>query len=151
MVALNFPFEQRRNLERFAEVVGDNIMRFLGFSLNLDTADLIDDLQSRAAEHEMLNPTMYRQIAEVLIEYSGATKKHVSGKLTKFHHFPGGVAYENAFNRKAVQPISKCFAKNPHAFIEASRFRRQTTQVWASIRRSPYLQPCAFNLHFVGG
>jgi hypothetical protein len=95
-------------------------MRFLGFSFNLDTAEFHDDLQTGISEPEMLNPTMHHQISEMLIEYSHSQKKQRAGKLVKFREFPGGVAYEAAFNRKAVDPVAKAFGKNPDSLMEAA-------------------------------
>ena len=84
--------------------------RFLGFSLNLQTGKFIDDFQKGVENPEVSNPTMHHQITESLIEYSSATKKPLSGRQVKFRSFPGGVAYENAFVRKAVDPVAKAFS-----------------------------------------
>jgi hypothetical protein len=62
---------------------------------------------------------MHHQITELLIEYSGAAKKPLSGRQVKFRMFPGGIAYENAFMRKAVEPIAKTFAAKPELLVEA--------------------------------
>jgi hypothetical protein len=62
---------------------------------------------------------MHHQINELLIEYSGASKKPLSSKQVKFRGFPGGVAYENAFMRKAVDPVAKAFAACPDLLVEA--------------------------------
>jgi hypothetical protein len=112
--------EQRLRLKYLAEVGDEGVLRFLGFYLNLNTGEFTDDLQRGAAEVELLNPTMHHQISELLIEYSNAQKKPLSGKPTKFRDFPGGIAYENAFVRKAVDPIARGFGGCPEALVDAA-------------------------------
>ncbi len=63
---------------------------------------------------------MHHQITELLIEYSTAAKKSLGGRLVKFRDFSGGVAYENAFVRKAVDPIAKGFGGCPDLLVEAA-------------------------------
>ena len=120
MVTLDVSVEQQLRLKKLACVGDESIFRFLGFSLNVATFEFTDDLQRDTTEVELLNPTMYHQIAELLIEYSGAAKKPRSEKLVKFRDFPGGVAYANAFVRKAVDPIAKGFGGCPDLLVEAA-------------------------------
>jgi hypothetical protein len=120
LVTLDVSVEQRLRLKSLAEV-DDGILRFLGFSFNLDTGEFNDDLQRGASEVELLNPTMHHQISELLIEYSTAQKKPLSGKPAKFRDFPGGIAYENAFVRKAVDPVARGFGGCPEALVEAAQ------------------------------
>jgi hypothetical protein len=120
LVTLTLSFEQRLRLKQLGDVGGNGVFRFLGFSLNLDSCEFSDDLQRDIAEVEVLNPTMHHQIAELLTEYSNATKKPSSGKLVKFREFPGGIAYENAFARKAIDPIIRGFGKCPERLVEAA-------------------------------
>jgi hypothetical protein len=86
----------------------------------LNTGEFIDDIQRGFSDPELLNPTMYRQISELLIEYSPAQKKPMSGKPMKFRNFPGGVAYETAFMRKAVDPVACGFGECPEALVAAA-------------------------------
>ncbi|HSV49525.1 MAG TPA: DUF3786 domain-containing protein [Candidatus Acidoferrales bacterium] len=109
MVTLNLTVEQRLRLAQLAEAGDSHVFRFLGFSLDLQTGEFQDDLQKGIADPEVSNPTMHHQIIELLIEYSHATKKPRNGNQVKFREFPGGVAYENAFVRKAVDPVAKSF------------------------------------------
>lgn len=119
MVTLDLSSEQRLHLQIIADLQNGSVFRFLGLSLNLQTGEFIDDLQKGVAVPEISNPTMHHQITELLIEYSGAAKKPLSGKQVKFRMFPGGVAYENAFLRKAVEPIANTFAAQPELLVEA--------------------------------
>ncbi|NLF88402.1 DUF3786 domain-containing protein [Candidatus Bathyarchaeota archaeon] len=119
MVTLNLAPEQRLRLQNLAGTQNGEAFRFLGFSLNLQTGEFIDELQKGAADPEVSNPTMHHQITELLLEYSGAAKKILSRKQVKFRMFPGGIAYENAFLRKAVDPIAKIFAAQPELLVAA--------------------------------
>lgn len=119
MVYLNLTSEQRLRLQNLAGIQDSGQLKFLGFSLNLQTGEFIDDLQKGIAEPEVSNPTMHHQITELLDEYSRATKKPLAGKQVKFREFPGGIAYENAFNRKAVDPVAKAFGCS-EGFIDAA-------------------------------
>jgi hypothetical protein len=109
VVCLNLTSEQRLRLKNLAGIQDGGDFRFLGFSLNFQTSEFTDDLQKGVADPEVSNPTMHHQITELLDEYSRATKKPLAGKQVKFREFPGGIAYENAFNRKAVDPVAKAF------------------------------------------
>lgn len=119
LVTLNLAPEQRLRLQNLAGTQNGEAFRFLGFSLNLQTGEFIDELQKGAADPEVSNPTMHHQITELLLEYSGAAKKILSRKQVKFRMFPGGIAYENAFLRKAVDPIAKIFAAQPELLVAA--------------------------------
>ncbi len=121
MVKLNLLPEQRLKLKQLADVGEDNIFRFLGFSLDLDTTDFHDVLQENASTAiELKDPTMYSQITELLASYSHSERRELNGKLVKFKDFPGGYAYEMAFSRLAIDPIAKSFSKNPEELIEAA-------------------------------
>lgn len=121
MTKLDFLPEQLSKLKQLTDNRKDRIFRFLGFSLDLETSEFHDVLQEDASRPtlELKDPTMYRQINELLIKYSQANKKSRSGKLVKFKDFPGGYAYENAFFRKSVEPIAKTFGRNPGQLIQA--------------------------------
>jgi hypothetical protein len=120
LVTLSVSVEQRLRIKALAQVGDEGILRFLGFSLNLNTSDFTDDLQQGVSEPELLNPTMHHQIAELLIEYSNAQKMPLAGKPTNFRDFPGGIAYENAFVRKAIDPVARGFSDCPERFVEAA-------------------------------
>ncbi len=105
------------NLSGFTEAAFKKIIQ--KYESNLQTGEFIDELQKGAADPEVSNPTMHHQITELLLEYSSAAKKILSRKQVKFRMFPGGIAYENAFLRKAVDPIAKIFAAQPELLVEA--------------------------------
>ena len=56
----------------------------------------------------------------------------------KFRGFPGGVAYENAFVRKVVDPIAKAFAACPEVLVEAGvMLGGRKLELGQAIRRGP--------------
>lgn len=110
MVFLDLSSEKLLRLKNLAGIQNGNSFPFLGFSLNLETAEFEDALQKGSTNVEVSNPTMHHQITELLVEYSVASKKPLSGRWVKFRGFPGGVAYENAFVRKVVDPIARNFS-----------------------------------------
>jgi hypothetical protein len=122
MTKLNLLPEQKGRLRQLAEIGNDNLFRFLGFSLDLETGDFHDVIQESSSTNvlELKDPTMHQQITELLSKYSQSNKTSRSGKLVKFKDFPGGYAYENAFTRRAIDPISKIFGKNPDELIKAA-------------------------------
>jgi hypothetical protein len=120
LVILNLTADQRLGLRNLLEAGNSNKFSFLGFWLDLETNEFHDDLQKNFATLELTNPTMHRQITELLAEYSQATRKPRSAKLVKFKDFPGGVAYENAFVKKAVDPIARGFSRNPEKLVAAA-------------------------------
>ncbi len=123
MTKLNLSLNQLLRLKQLSDTGNDNIFRFLAFALNLETGEFHDVLQevaSRVIEYK--NPTMHQQISDLLSNYSTANKKKGRGsKLVKFKDFPGGYAYENAFIRRAIEPIVKIFGKKPDDLIEAAK------------------------------
>jgi hypothetical protein len=119
LITLKLTAEQRLRLSNLDRRQTGDFLYFLGFSLNLQTGEFQDDLQKGTSDPEVNNPTMHHQITELLIEYSGAAKKPLNGRQVKFRSFPGGVAYENAFVRKAVDPVAKAFASCPDVMVDA--------------------------------
>jgi hypothetical protein len=121
MINLNLTPEILATLKMAANTTEGNCFGFLGFSLNLQTGDLQDVLQQKVAQPKVKDPTMHQQIAELLTKYALAGKHDRSCKLVKFKDFPGGYAYENAFQRRAVEPLAKLFGKDPQMLIEAAK------------------------------
>lgn len=122
MTKLNLSSSQLLRLKELSDTGNDDFFRFLGFSLNLETGEFHDVLQEGASRViEYKNPTMHQQISDLLSNYSTANKKSSGTKLVKFKDFPGGYAYENTFNQRAIEPIVKFFGKKPNELIEASK------------------------------
>jgi hypothetical protein len=122
MVKLNLSPTQQLKLKQFLNNPTESDFCFLDFCLNLNTGEFHDVLQEEAsvAVVEVKDPTMHAQIAELLATYSQANKTAPSGNLKKFKDFPGGYAYENAFTKRAVEPIAKTFGKSPEGLLKAA-------------------------------
>jgi len=83
---------------------------FLGYTVNLETGELTDHLSSN---NKMLADT----IETLLNHYAAGNPSPLSGKLIKYRDLPGGCAYEEAFIRRAVQPVADVFGENPKEII----------------------------------
>lgn len=44
----------------------------------------------------------------------------LTGKLIKFKDVPGGYAYEEAFNQRAIKPIAEVFGEKPEELVKAA-------------------------------
>jgi len=123
MIELKIPQKQIEKLRQLGKVGENNLFCFLGFTFNLQTKELHDVLQENALVKtlEVKDPTMHQQITELLYKYAHANRKERTGKLVKFKNFPGGYAYENAFNRRAAKPIAKVFGSCPNDLGEAAK------------------------------
>jgi hypothetical protein len=95
---------------------GDKYL-FLGYSLDLETAELRDLLTEEAA----LGENEAYLLTVLLSHYSSAKPSPKTGELVKFKNLPGGEAYEMAFLQRAVQPIAEVFGANPSTLVEAAK------------------------------
>jgi len=84
MTTLNLDSETLAKLKWVTNNDSENCFSFLGFSLNLQTGDLQDLLQEKTDSPKLKDPTMYQQIAELLLKYALAGKQSLTGKLVKF-------------------------------------------------------------------
>lgn len=123
MITLDLSVEQRLKLKKLTDKSNSNLFHFLGYELNLETSNLQDHLQEKFATKvlELKDPTMFKEITELLINYSKSNKKPQTNFLVKFKTFPGGYAYENAFNRRAESPITQVFGEAPDKLIKAAK------------------------------
>jgi hypothetical protein len=116
MVKLNLKPEELIKIKTLAGKNGDEY-RFLGYTLNLETAELQDHLSLNysvdKADEYVLNV--------ILSHYSSAKQVPSAGKLVKFRDLPGGSAYELAFLQRAVQPVAAAFSEKPEALVEAAK------------------------------
>jgi hypothetical protein len=90
---------------------------FLGYALDLETAELRDLLN----EDANLGETETYAITVLLSHYVSTKRTPKSGKLMKFMDLPGGAAYERAFLQRAVQPLAQAFGANPSALLDAAK------------------------------
>jgi hypothetical protein len=99
----------------------ENVLQFLGFSLDLQTGDLQDVLQQNVVSPAIKDSTMYCQLVELLIKYASVGKHVRVGKLVDFKDFSGGYAYENAFYRRVVEFVVRSFGVCPQNLVEAAK------------------------------
>ena len=91
---------------------------FLGYALDLETAELRDLLGDKST----LGKSEKYVLSVILRHYASAKTTSKIGKLIKFKDLPGGLAYEQAFLKRAVQPVAQVFGSNPLALLNAARF-----------------------------
>lgn len=90
--------------------LGAKTYDFLGYTVDLETGELTDHLGSN-------NVMLANTIETLLNHYADGNPSPLSGKLVKYRDFPGGCAYEEAFVRRAIQPIVDVFGENPKEII----------------------------------
>jgi hypothetical protein len=107
---------EQHTLEKLRTMTGTNLYSFLGFTLHLETADITDNL---AQPDTKLSDWANLVLSTLITHYSTAKIAELSGKLVKFKDLPGGCAYEDAFIRRAIQPIADTFGERPIELAQA--------------------------------
>ena len=90
---------------------------FLGFTLNLETQELTDDLGQADRYYTKWHIQL---LTTILTHYTESTHKPLKGNLVKYNKFPGGFAYESALNKRALEPIADFFGQNPSDLTKAA-------------------------------
>jgi len=78
---------------------------------------------SKEYELSLIENPEYSQALEIIFLHyliSEGTKKP-EGKLISYREIPGALFYESKFIQRAVNPIIKCFGKNPKELIETGK------------------------------
>jgi hypothetical protein len=117
LTRLNLQEEQLKKIKQLTKVGEDNMYRFLGYTLNLETNQFHDSLEKGTLHNDWGVQIM----TALLAHYSLANKTAKTGKLVKFKDLPGGYAYEHAFTQRAVDPIAQVFGNNPIELAEAAK------------------------------
>lgn len=81
-------------------------LRFLKLALSLETGEILDEIRNKP--YPEIKPTIYC----ILSGYSQAEPTTETQRLISFSQVPGGAAYNEAFIRRAVQPIERTFGNN---------------------------------------
>ena len=113
---LDFEGNELNNLKGLLKFPG-NKMKFLGYVLNLDSAEIVDLINNSSAIEE----TTLKIIQPLLSHYSNAQPVEILKELVKFVDLPGGYAYEKAFLQRVVLPISEIFGDSPEKIIDRSK------------------------------
>ena len=116
MTKLNLQAEHRDKIRNLVKVRKDNTYQFLGYTLNLETNQFHDLLEKGTVNSDWGTQSM----TALLAHYSLAKNTAKTGKLLKFKDLPGGYAYEDAFTRRAVNPIAQAFGNNPLELAEVA-------------------------------
>lgn len=96
---------------------GCNCLELLGFTLDLDSGEIHDQLRNDAlcSKNDV-------EILQVLLAHYAASKPaERTGKLGKFRDLPGGYAYEEAFVKRVIQPVATVFGDKPEGLVEAAK------------------------------
>lgn len=115
---------QTQTLQKLRHLVNpqknNNVYDFLGYTLNLETGTISDELNNSNSVGNM-NERHIQILAVLLAHYSLANPTPLCGRLVKFKDLSGGYAYEGAFNQRAIQPIAEVFGEKPEKLLEAAK------------------------------
>jgi Domain of unknown function (DUF3786) len=117
MAKLKLTPEELTKIRSLTNTANGNDYHFLGYTLNLKTAELQDQLNPNGA----VNDIDFYVLDVILSHYALASPAPRTGKFIKFKDLPGGPAYELAFLQRAVQPIAEAFGSDPSALLEAGK------------------------------
>jgi hypothetical protein len=88
---------------------------FLGFTLNLKTATLTNNIGQVNPEELSI-----KLLPAILSHYTQSKPILATGNLVKFKDVPGGYSYAEAFTKRAIEPVAKTFGNNPELMIKAA-------------------------------
>jgi len=91
-----------------------SILKFLRLSLDLEDGHIHDELRGRTV------PEIEASVYCILSGYADANDVPETHQLISFAQLPGGRAYYNAFQRRAVQQIERVFGSNTQTFYKAA-------------------------------
>lgn len=115
MIKLNLNEE---TLTKLQSLTGASSYDFLGFTLDLKNSTLTDNLNQL---EQNLSEWAIQILTVLLPHYASANPIAQTGKLLKFKDVPGGYAYEDAFAKRAIEPVADCFGENPDELPKAAR------------------------------
>jgi hypothetical protein len=91
--------------------------KFLGYTLDLEAGSIADKTFHDIRQLEFDTQV----ISTLLLHYLLGKSSPTTSILTKFSKLPGGYAYEMAFDRRVIQPLSKTFGTKPADLVEAGK------------------------------
>jgi hypothetical protein len=101
---------QQEVAAKLQQRLGAKSYNFLGYTIDLETGELTDSISDN-------NKMLANTIETLLNHYAAGNPSPLSGKLVKYRDIPGGCAYEEAFIRRAVQPVADVFGDNPKELV----------------------------------
>jgi hypothetical protein len=108
----------RETLTKLQQLTGTSSYEFLGFTIDLKNSTLTDNLNQL---EQNLSEWAIQILTVLLSHYASANPIAQTGKLLKFKDVPGGYAYEDAFAKRAIEPVADCFGENPEELPKAAR------------------------------
>ncbi len=93
-----------------------SVLKFLRLSLSLEDGQIFDEISGKPA------PEIEAIVYCILSGYADAERLDETCKLATFAQLPGGRSYENAFNRRAVQPLERLFDGAPETLYRAANY-----------------------------
>ena len=117
MTKLNLRPEELAKIRELTHFKTGEKYLFLGYTLDLDTAELRDLFSSDDA----VSRNDVYVLTVIFSHYASADPKARTGKLIKFKDLPGGRAYETALIKRAVDPIAKVFGDDPSSLLDAAK------------------------------
>jgi hypothetical protein len=107
----------QQTLAKLQQLTGSSKFDFLGFTVDLENADIADNVNEPGTTMKEWAITV---LSTLLTHYSNASLVPLSGKLIKYRDLPGGCAYADAFNKTAILPIAEAFGETPKALTVAA-------------------------------
>lgn len=104
-------------LQKLKKLTGTNRHEFLGYTLDLDKSIITDNLPQLMGN---LNEWSTQIFITLLCHYSLANPIAQTGTLVKYKDIHGGYAYENAFIKRAIEPIAEVFGEKPKELLKAA-------------------------------
>jgi hypothetical protein len=114
MTNLNLPPQTLQKLKTTINP-SNNIYTFLGYTINLQTGTLTDNLNQLTFKEFSI-----AVIPVLLNHYTQGNPAPLTGNLVKYKDLPGGHAYESAFIHRAIEPIAKNFGNTPEVLLKAA-------------------------------
>jgi len=91
-------------------------LQFLKLTLSLETGQIHDEIRNQP--YPEIEPGVYC----ILSGYAESQPTMETHKLISYSQLPGGQGYNNAFIRRAVQPIEKTFGSDAQRLWDSAKF-----------------------------
>lgn len=117
-------------LQKLKKLTGMNRYEFLGYTLDLDKSTITDNLPQLMVN---LSEWATQIFTALLRHYSSANPIAQTGTLVKYKDIPGGYSYEDAFIKRAIQPIAEVFGEKPKELLKAANLLGATKLVLGDV------------------
>jgi hypothetical protein len=117
-------------LQKLKKLTGINRYEFLGYTLDLDKSTITDNLPQLMVN---LSEWATQIFTALLRHYSSANPIAQTGTLVKYKDIPGGYSYEDAFIKRAIQPIAEVFGEKPKELLKAANLLGATKLVLGDV------------------